>query len=47
MDSEGEDDPKTKDTGEIVYMDTQGNTTSIKPNMRFLNYRDIFTNLLK
>lgn len=28
-------------------MDTQGNTTVIKPNMRFMNYKDIFTNLLR
>lgn len=37
----------TKDTGEIVYRDTLGNVTTIKPNMRFAYYKDIFTNLLR
>lgn len=30
-----------------MYMDTLGNKNVLKPNMRFLNYKDIFKNLLK
>ena len=46
VDSDAEDDG-SKDTGEIVYRDTLGNVTTIKPNMRFAYYKDIFTNLLR
>jgi len=50
-DQESEDEDAdgdgSKDTGEIVYRDTLGNVTTIKPNMRFAYYKDIFTNLLK
>lgn len=43
-----EDDPESRnDTGLIKYKDTQGKETTIKPNMRFKNYRDLFCNLLK
>ena len=50
QESDDEDDSGGEEvdaTGVIKYMDTQGNTTVVKPNMRFLNYREIFTNLLK
>ena len=42
-----DEDGGYKDTGAIRYLDTQGNETIVKPNMRFMNYKDIFTNLLK
>ena len=42
-----EDAESIKDTGAIMYMDTLGNKNVLKPNMRFLNYKDIFKNLLK
>jgi hypothetical protein len=45
-DADGDED-RSKDTGEIVYKDTLGNVTKIKPNMRFAYYKDIFTNLLR
>ena len=35
------------DTGAITYMDTKGNTTTLKPNLRFLPYKNIFKDLLK
>lgn len=49
MESEDEDGDVDgdKSTGEIVYKDTLGNTFTIKPNMRFAHYKDIFTNLLR
>jgi hypothetical protein len=41
------DQDSVKDTGAIMYMDTLGNKNVLKPNMRFLNYKEIFKNLLK
>lgn len=42
-----DDTSSVKDTGDIRYCDSQGNTTTIKANMRFMYYKEIFTNLLK
>lgn len=49
-DSNGEeddqdDDPSNK-SGAIKYVDTKGNTTTLMPNQRFSNYKNVFTNLL-
>ena len=44
-DSQGEEDysqSNYKATGEIVYKDTKGNETVLKPNSRFLNYKSSF-----
>ena len=35
------------DTGVITYQDTKGNVTSLKPNLRFLNYKHVFKDLIK
>ena len=35
------------DTGNIVYMDTKGNSTTLKPNIRFTSYKSVFKDLLK
>lgn len=45
--SAGDDDRSGyKDTGAIMYKDTNGNETVLKPNFRFLHYKSIFQNLL-
>ena len=36
-----------KDTGDISYMDTKGNVTVLKPNIRFTSYKSVFKDLLK
>lgn len=36
-----------KDTGDITYMDTKGNQTVLKPNIRFTSYKNVFKDLLK
>jgi hypothetical protein len=36
-----------KDTGDITYMDTRGNKTTLKPNIRFMSYKNVFKDLLK
>jgi hypothetical protein len=47
-DSAGEDDNNDteglnrQDTGVIEYVDTKGNTTTLKPNIRFLGFKNIF-----
>lgn len=52
-DSAGEDDNNDteglnrQDTGVIEYVDTKGNTTTLKPNIRFLGFKNIFQDLLK
>lgn len=38
---------KPVETGVISYRDTKGNVTSLKPNIRFLGYKNIFKDLLK
>ena len=38
---------KPPETGIIQYQDTKGNITSLKPNIRFLPYQEMFTNLMK
>lgn len=38
-------DPNNK-SGAIKYVDTKGNMTSLMPNQRFCNYKNVFTNLL-
>jgi len=44
VESEGN---KPAETGVISYRDTKGNVTSLKPNIRFLGYKNIFKDLLK
>lgn len=48
---ESDDDDKAaldrQDTGVIQYVDTKGNTTTLKPNLRFLGFKNIFQDLLK
>tara|TARA_B110000285_G_C15136215_1_gene627097 strand:+ start:122 stop:364 length:243 start_codon:yes stop_codon:yes gene_type:complete len=43
---ESDDDDKAaldrQDTGVIQYVDTKGNTTTLKPNLRFLGFKNIF-----
>ena len=47
-DEEGaKSDPSYKDTGIIKVKDTQGNVQVLQPNERFLNYKNMFQNLLK
>lgn len=36
-----------KDTGDITYMDTRGNKTTLKPNIRFMSYKNVFKDLLR
>ena len=36
-----------KETGDITYMDTRGNKTTLKPNIRFMSYKNVFKDLLK
>ena len=36
-----------KETGDISYMDTKGNITILKPNIRFTSYKSVFKDLLK
>jgi hypothetical protein len=35
------------DTANITYYDTKGNATTMKPNLRFLPYKNVFKDLLK
>ena len=35
-----------KNSGAIVYKDTKGRETTLKPNSRFLNYKENFQNLM-
>ena len=37
----------TIDNGSIEYKDTKGNVTTLKPNLRFLPYKNVFKDLLK
>jgi phosphoribosylformylglycinamidine (FGAM) synthase-like amidotransferase family enzyme len=45
-DENDDDDDKAalthQDTGVIQYVDTKGNTTTLKPNLRFLGFKNIF-----
>lgn len=36
-----------KDTGDISYRDTRGNVTTLRPNIRFQSYKNVFKDLLK
>lgn len=37
----------TIDNGSIEYKDTKGNEYTLKPNLRFLPYKNVFKDLLK
>lgn len=45
-DSEGDGKMFDPETGMIEYKDTQGYVTKLKPNEKFLRFKDFFKNLL-